>query len=215
MDNYWKPGDSAVLRGVFNARVWAAQAVRVVKDTPTETVLLLVPGAECAFPEGYFRWGHGDFSHGTRWSDSLGGAWQLRRTHWQTNRFLMLLEPGRYYATEYIWEAATGAFRGYYVNFQLPFRRTRLGFDTLDLDLDLVVDSSQSWELKDTEDYDAGLQSGGIEPAWSAAIAQAQPAIIAAIEARQYPFDGAWLNWRPPAEWQPPTLPAEWQTAAL
>jgi hypothetical protein len=37
------------------------------------------------------------------------------------------------------WEGAARAFGAWYVNLQEPFRRSRLGFDTQDLELDVVV----------------------------------------------------------------------------
>ena len=41
---------------------------------------------------------------------------------------------------------------GWYVNLQLPFRRTELGFETMDLVLDLIVDPDGSWRWKEDED---------------------------------------------------------------
>ena len=56
MKNCREAGESCVLRGIVNNQVWLAQSVIVVKDGPEETVLVLLPGAHCAFPEGYWLW---------------------------------------------------------------------------------------------------------------------------------------------------------------
>ena len=36
---------------------------------------------------------------------------------------------------------------------------------------------------------------------------------IALIEGRRFPFDGSYLDWRPPEGWGIPTLPAGWDLA--
>ena len=70
MHKIWKPGEQVVLRGIVSQRVWSARSVIVVRDDPDETILALLPGAECAYPEGYFYWKHGDYSKGTRWQEA-------------------------------------------------------------------------------------------------------------------------------------------------
>jgi hypothetical protein len=211
LTHFWKPGQSVALRGIVGGRTWFAQSVIVVKDTIEESALLLLPGAQCAGPEGYFRRKAGDYSLGTRWQEAKRGAWTLRAFAWQTNRFLILLEPDQYYATFYIWNHSTDDFQCYYVNFQLPYQRSECGFDTFDLDLDLVIEASLDWRWKDEAVYQDAIREGGVQPNWMNGIAQAQERVLAAIGNRQYPFDGTWLQWRPDPTWQPSSLPAGWQ----
>ncbi len=137
--NLWNKGDNVLLRGVYNHRPAYAQSLRVVKDTPKETALLIWPGAECAAPAGYIHLGHAAWD---RWAETLTNTWQLEKYLWRANRFLVLLEPEKFYSTIYTWNAASNRFVGYYINFQIPFRRTPLGFDTFDLDLDLLIEAS-------------------------------------------------------------------------
>ena len=207
----WKPGDRTVLRHVVNGRTWNVHSVIVVKDTLAETALLELPGAQCAYPEGHFRWKHGDYSQGTRWHAAKSGDWTLRLSAWHTNRLLMLMEPDTYYATCYIWHHKTDEFQSYYVNFQLPYRRTDWGFDTLDLDLDLVVDPAFIWHWKDEDVYREAIREGVIQQTWIDGVAQAQDEVLVRIQKRHYPFDGSWLQWRPDAAWQPSPLPDGWQ----
>lgn len=92
MNKYWTVGDNCVLRGTVNNQVWMAKSVIVVKDDPEETVLLLIPGAQCAFPEGYWRRKKNrDYSQGTRWQEAKREHILLREFTWQTNRILMFL----------------------------------------------------------------------------------------------------------------------------
>ena len=207
----WNPGDSVALRGIVNGRLWLAQSVVVVKDTDEETLLLLTPGAQCAYPDGWWRWKHGDYSQGTRWHDVNSNTWTLREFAWQTNRLLMVLEPLKYYSTFYFWDHATNRFLCYYINFQLPYQRSHCGFDTLDLELDLVVDPAFTWKWKDEDIYHEGIRAGCIQQHWVEAIDRAQQEVFARLQARCYPLDGAWIDWRPNPAWNPPVLPTGWQ----
>jgi len=207
--NYWNEGATILLRGVYNRRAVYVQSVRVIKDRPEETALLIWPGTECMVPDGYIRHGH-DASKWDRWQETLTNTIQLEKLIWHTNRFLILLEPEKFYSTIYIWEAASDQFVCYYINFQLPIQRTCLGFDTLDLDLDLEIDASHDWHWKDVDDYERGICKGGIQLEWVKNIEQAQKEVFARIEKRAYPLDASWLNWRPDPAWLAPCLPEDW-----
>jgi hypothetical protein len=206
--NLWNEGDTVLLRGVYNGNPTYAQSMRVIKDTPEETALLIWPGAECAAPNGYIH--HAHDSHWNRWAETLSNALQLEKFIWHTNRFLILLEPEKFYCTIYIWEAASDKFMCYYINFQLPFRRTRLGFDTLDLDLDMVIQVSFEWEWKDLDEYQNGIRAGGIQSDWVREIDHAKKEVFTRLEKRLYPLNASWLNWRPNPKWVAPALPENW-----
>jgi protein associated with RNAse G/E len=211
MDHFWASGESCILRGIVNHQVWLGQSVIVVKDSPKETVLLLLPGAECAFPEGYWRWRlNKDVSHGTRWQEAKSEHIALRKFNWHTNRILIFLEPEKYYACYLFWKHASDEFRCYYINFQLPYRRSQCGFDTLDLDLDIVIDSHYHWEWKDKADYQEGIKEGGILAEWVEGIEQSKEEVINKINQRSHPLDGTWVGWQPDPDWIPPKLPEKW-----
>jgi len=208
----WQTGSPVVLRGMFQEKVWTAQSVYVLRDSPSEVVLVQLPGAQCIMPEGYWFWKSGDLSKGTRWDEMLSLNWKLQMYNWHTNRFLMILEPDAYFATYYIWDHATNVFQCYYINFQLPFKRTPLGFDTLDLALDIVVNPNYSWYLKDEMSYQEGVHRGGIEKPWVEEIESAKTDIFKRINRRLYPLDGSWFSWNAGPSWIPPSLPDGWDT---
>jgi protein associated with RNAse G/E len=212
VSKYWAVGDNCVLRGIVNNQVWMAKSVIVVKDQPEETVLLLIPGAQCAFPEGYWRWKKNrDLSQGTRWQEARREHILLREFAWQTNRILMFLEPEKYYSCSLFWDHDSDQFGCYYVNYQLPFQRSHCGFDTLDLDLDIVIDPEYHWKWKDEDDYRAGIREGSILDEWVNGIEKSQAEVFDRINTRAYPLDGSWLQWRPIPTWLPPMLPENWQ----
>jgi hypothetical protein len=205
-----RSGEMVVLRGVYKQWVCYAQSARVIKDMPKETVLLVEPGAECAAPAGYIHKRHGDGASWNRWQETLNNSLNMEKYIWHANRFLILLEPQKYFSTIYIWEQASEEFLCYYINFQTPFTRSPWGFDTLDLDLDILVDLDNKWEWKDRDDYQNGIQSGGITPEYVREIERAQKEVFSRIEDRLYPLDGTWLEWRPDPNWPKTKLPIDW-----
>ena len=202
----WKPGDIVAWRGIYRERVWHAQTTITVKDTPEEIVLVLLPSTECIAPEGYLD---GKDSNKRRWN-FIDKDWEIEQYLWRTNRLLLLLEPKKYYSIMHFWDNASNEFLCYYVNFQLPFKRSQNAVDTLDLDLDIIIRPDLSFEWKDEDDYQKAIDHGVIFPEWARGIEEAKQEIFDKLEKRQYPFDGQWLNWMPDPNWSPSKLPANW-----
>ncbi len=200
----WQPGQLLLWRGVFRGQVWQAQTVVVVKDTPHETVVALLPGTECMIEENYAA---GSGVH--RW-DFKEKPWRLIKRPWRTNRLLFLVEPGKYYSTVLFWNHESNQFLFYYINFQLPFQRAKNGIDTLDLDLDLVIQPDFSHRWKDEVEYRTAIEQEVILPEWAQGVEAAKSEILARLEKRAYPLDGSWLDWLPDRTWSPPTLPENW-----
>ncbi|HEY2982302.1 MAG TPA: DUF402 domain-containing protein [Anaerolineales bacterium] len=157
-------------------------------------------------PEGY---ADGKANGKRRWV-FRDKPWKLEQYIWHTNRLLCVLEPDKYYSTMYFWNAESNEFLCYYVNFQLPFRRSLSGIDTLDLELDLVIQPDLSYEWKDQDDYERAIQGGVIPDEWRRGVALASQEVLRKIEQREYPLDGAWLGWTPDASWSAPKLPRGW-----
>lgn len=202
----WNPGEAVAWRGIFRSHVWHAVSSFAVDDSADALILAVLPGAECYAQEDY---ADGNKNGKRRW-DFKAADWQLKRTTWHTNRFLSITEPDKYYSTLLFWKHDTDEFLGYYVNFQLPFKRAHCGIDSLDLDLDLVIRPDLSFYWKDVEDYQRAIAHGLITPEWMQSIEESKPEIFEKLEKRQYPFDGTWLDWRPDPTWAPPSLPENW-----
>jgi predicted RNA-binding protein associated with RNAse of E/G family len=137
--------------------------------------------------------------------------WDLRVFEWHTNRLLIHMVPGDYYATYLIWDDASDEFKDYYINFQTPFQRSPIGFDTLDLELDIVINPDFSWSYKDEDNYFLGLREGCITESQNSAVENAKNDIFAMIDGRHYPLDGSLVDWCPDPTWKPARLPAEWK----
>ncbi len=202
----WEPGDIIAWRGIYRECIWHVQPTILVKDSPEEIALTLLPGTECIAEENY---PHGKKNGKRRWY-FMNEDWQLAKYTWQANRLLLLFEPEKYYSTILFWNHESNEFLCYYINFQLPFRRNDCAVDTLDLDLDLIIRPDFTYEWKDEDDYQKAIEHGLISAKWIQGIEEAKPEIFNRLEKRQYPFDGSWLDWKPDPSWSPPTLPENW-----
>jgi len=202
----WQPGEMIAWRGIDRGRIWHLQPTILVKDSPDEIVLALLPGTECMAEESYPQ---GKKNGRRRW-DFINRDWHLAKYTWKTNRLLLLFEPEKYYSTVLFWNDSSHEFLCYYINFQLPFKRHDCALDTLDLDLDIVIHPDFTYEWKDVDDYQKAISHGIILPEWVQEIDVATSEIMDRLEKRRYPFDGSSLNWRPAESWLPPKLPANW-----
>ena len=202
----WAVGDVIAWRGIYRQRIWHCQPTILVKDSPEEIVLTLLPGTECLAEETY---PNGKKKGNRRWY-FIKDDWQIAKYTWQTNRLLLIFEPAKYYSTILFWNQESNDFLCYYINFQLPFERNDCAVDTLDLDLDLIIHPDFSYEWKDVDDYQTAIEHGIIPPEWIKCIEDSRPEIFYKLEKRQYPFDGSWLNWMPDPSWPPPKLPENW-----
>ncbi len=108
------------------------------------------------------------------------------------------------------WEGPERAFAGWYLNIQEPFRRTPIGFDTQDLELDIVVSPDGSWEFKDEEELDPWIARGRWTAEEIAAIRAEGARLGAELDAGRYWWDTAWAEWEPDPSWPAPTLPPGW-----
>jgi len=202
----WKPGDVVAWRGIFRGRIWHVQPTIVVKDSPSEIAVTLLPGTECMADENY----PAAKKNGKRRWDFKEQDWKLRKYIWRTNRLLLLFEPEKFYSTILFWNHASHEFLCYYINFQQPFERGGSSIDTLDLDLDLIIRPDFSTQWKDEDDYQKAMEHEIIPAEWIQGIENARPEIFERLEKRRYPYDGSWLDWMPDPKWEPPKLPEDW-----
>lgn len=126
---------------MYRKRIWHTIPTLVVREAPQELVTATFPGAKCMLEENYAP-GRKDSQR--RW-DFKDQDWALKEFAWHTNRVLMITEPEKYYSILLFWNHVRNEFLGYYVNFQLPFKRSHCGIDSLDLDLDIDVEPDPGW----------------------------------------------------------------------
>ena len=97
------------------------------------------------------------------------------------------------------------------MNFEEPFRRTPIGFDTNDHTLDILVAPDFAWSWKDRDDFEALVASGHFSEEFGDELRASGERAVQAIESRAAPFSDGWETWMPPAEWPVPKLHPRWR----
>jgi predicted RNA-binding protein associated with RNAse of E/G family len=117
--------------------------------------------------------------------------------------------PGQAHSVWLTWQP-DGAFVGYYVNLEEPFRRTAIGFDTNDHTLDIVVTPDLRWSWKDQQLLEEQARRGDYSAELIDEIREEAAAVIGTIEAKGAPFSDGWEKWKPDPGWPTPHLAPNW-----
>jgi hypothetical protein len=189
-----RPGEPIVRREVWRGRIIGAWAGLVVQDADDLLVVWMPAGSPLAMTDDFFGAPH-PWSGRDRWSGP--GVLQLQR-------------PGDPYA---VFHGEGADFRGWYVNFQEPFRRTALGFDTMDNVLDIVIAPDGSWRWKDEEELELWRARGRFTQAEVDAIRADGIRVAAELDAGRRWWSDEWAVWEPDLSWPVPELPPGWEEA--
>jgi hypothetical protein len=197
------PGEAVVLREVWRGRIWTGRPVTVVADGEDGLMFFVPVGARGFVPHTL------DGAPLHAFVDVEGDAWEVCPTTWTETNVLSFAEEGRPHATLAFWDAAW-AFRGWYVNLQTPLRRTAIGFDYLDQELDAWIERDGSWGWKDEDELERSVAAGIWTPAEAERFRREGEHAVERVLERRPPFDRDWSWWRPDPAWQIPELPPGW-----
>ena len=183
----WSNGDVVAVRELWKGRVWKARPWIVVRDEPGELVLWIPRSAPTRIPEG---------------SGIPRDEWVLRDGVFSRSA-LRISRPGRFHSI-LLFRGETGL--EWYVNLERPLRRTRVGFDYLDRELDLLARPDGTWEWLDEDEFAAAQELGVIDSVEAAEMREEAERVLAA-----WPFPTGWEDWRPDPARQLPALPDGWE----
>jgi hypothetical protein len=141
--------------------------------------------------------------------------WQLAsHTHWTGHGKLELLWAGVAHAVCVFWRGPRREFSGWYFNLQDAPRRTAIGVDTGDHELDIWWPAgAPRWQWKDVEKFAA---AGPVRyPGRMATIQAEGDRIGAALDAGSRWWDESWAHWSPDPGWAVPQLPDGWADVPL
>ena len=123
----------------------------------------------------------------------------------------MLRRPGDPYSIWVFWQGEKREFECWHVNLEQPYRRSAIGIDSLDHDLDLWSGDGVTWHLKDEEGVKQCVADGRFDEPDAERI-WADAAAFQADYARDGPWwDPGWAEWEPPADLVTPSLPDGWE----
>ena len=182
----WSSGDVVVLRELWKGRVWKARPWIVVQDEPDELVCWIPRGSPTKIPAG---------------SGIPRDDWELEDGVF-TRPGIRIARPGALHST-ILFKGETGL--EWYVNLERPLRRSRLGFDYLDRELDLLVRRDGTWEWLDENEFAQAQTVGVIAPEEAEAIREEGERVLS-----EWPFPTGWEDWQPDPSWPVPALPNGW-----
>ncbi len=195
MTDHWQPGEVVVLRYLrrVDGLPGSAWPLRIIEDSEDLVALFLARGTKYVI---------------TR---RVKGEYYQANDVWRRDT-LRLMFPERPYSVWFFWEhdGASRSFGAYYLNMEEPFRRSSIGFDTNDHALDIVVGPDFAWRMKDEEDFESLVLSGGYSEEFAAQVRADAQGAIDLIETRGSPFCDGWEDWEPDASWPVPELPPDW-----
>ena len=119
----------------------------------------------------------------------------------------MLQRPGDDYALWVFWEGPERHLDSWYINLQEPFRRSERGYDTQDLELDIVVMPDLSWQLKDDDVLEERVREGRYTVEQIHEAREQARRLTALIDAGDLWWSEAWAAWEPDPNWPMPGFP--------
>jgi hypothetical protein len=195
----WRRGQIVVRREIWRGSPWLAAPVVVVEDAPDLLATYLPEAARFAFPKS---------------ADGRPHPWSGRGA-WEGHGVLMLQRPGEAYAVWHFWEGPDRRFSGWYVNLQEPFRRTSIGYDTQDLELDVWIPTGEPWRFKDEEKLDERVADGRYTAEQVAATRTLGKAIGAMLDRGERWWEESWVSFAPDPAWRAPVFPEGWEKAPV
>jgi len=194
----FEPGETIALRQMWDGRIWAARPATVVEDAPEQTMLLAPRGIRWMAP----------FHDGKRLKIPQA-EFELVPQRYEEAHVLSFSWPDTWYAVllflQEDWEPWS-----WYVNLEEPLRRTATGFDTVDHELDVIIELDGSWRWKDEDDLAEAIRRGLIPAEDEPRMRTDGERAVRRILDRDPPFDRDWTTWRPDPSWQVPILPEGW-----
>lgn len=201
----WQSGAHVLWRSRPQGQVGYVIPCTVVADTPQVTVLFQATGSVCKR-----RVGQRGGPHGRNLLVSDGST-SHEDVVWPGPPTLRLHPWGSTYSIIRSWNSAHACAEGWYVNLEAAWRRTRLGFDSQDLTLDITVAADlSSWAWKDEDELEWSVEAGKYSAEEAALIREEGLRVIEALETRSWPFSADWSQWCPDPEWEIPILPTDW-----
>ena len=198
-------GETIVVRDIVDDVVLFAWPLRVVGDDRRGLLAAQVPGSVGKVTRGY------PSEPAALLEQLLSGRPVLDDLMWSRTLTLGVYQPEQWWSTRLMWDAGSGDFICYYVDFLRPIARQGRSLDKLDLGLDLVALSDGTWSWKDEDHLPLVRAAGWLDSAAEHQLDQARQEVVAAVEGRAFPFDSSLLDLRP-SPTDPPQLPTDWNT---
>ena len=204
---HFKPGQTILLREIWQNRVWSARPGIVVQDTPELMVFYIPAGTGTNWKRAVALDGTPATIENRLWS-----GWLLEDVELLGFDLLRMTIPGANYSVLIFWNTEDGAQQRWYINLEKPLQRTALGFDYIDQLLDIIATPDlTSWHWEDEDELKQAISLGFISSARADSLRSEGEKVIAWLQSGKSPFNG-WEKWRSDPSWAVPVLPKGWDT---
>jgi predicted RNA-binding protein associated with RNAse of E/G family len=209
----WSPGDVVVHQETWRGRLWAARPLVVLEDDGEQALLWMPHGAVRKVPAGLGIDPGNPRSRKDRMIEALAGdGWRHVDHAWELST-VVSVRRGDWFGVWTSWLPG-GEHFGYYVNLQMPMRRTALGFESMDLMLDVIATPDLRWEWKDEDEFAGLVELGMYDAELAATVRREADRAVGMLESRTGPFDGRLTAARPEQDGPLPVLPPGWDRPA-
>jgi hypothetical protein len=184
---------------MWRDRIWKALPAVVVEDADDQRMLFIPNGIRWFAP-----------SRDGRILRLPEGLWELVERTGTNGPILSFAWPDVPHAVLLFFHP-DWAMRNWYVNLERPLDRTKLGFDTEDRVLDVVVAPDlSSFQWKDEDELEEAVGRGLFTAEQAEGFRSEGERALRRVLNRQPPFDRDWSTWRPDPSWPIPELPPGW-----
>jgi hypothetical protein len=202
----WSRGDIVVVRyGRENRdgpRFTGGLPLYVLDDSDERVVGYLAEGTETAAPALADGRGLRDVPLAERWAHARVSVPRA----WQRSDLVMIFPKGRRYSLWVFHER--GVHVGWYVNLEAAHVFGESTISTSDGVLDIWVPAdSREPVWKDEDEFAMAIEVGRLTAVEAAALRAEGERVIA-----ERPWPTGWESWKPPADWQRPHLPEDWNS---
>lgn len=195
-----QPGDTVVLREVWDGRVWYARPAVVVQDEPNLQIFHVPTNVRCKHPV-----------------DPDGTPLRLYADRWDLvdedrgdTSILSFAFPDTPYAVMLGYDP-DGVLLEHYINLQSPLERSPAGFDTVEHLLDVTIPPDRSsWSWKDEDELGEAVELGLFTEHDAVWFHHWGERAVEHVLLQEPPFDRDWTAWRPDPAWDTPELPETW-----
>jgi hypothetical protein len=198
----FKPGQTVLIREIWQGKVWTARPMVLVQDTVEMLALYWVPGTlwkRCRNHQG------GEVTAFDRKIQN----WELHDAIWEGEGTLRLSVPGAKYSV-LIFRNTDKTVSNWYINLEYPLTRTDRGFDYMDQILDIIVEPDlKTWYWKDEDEFQEAQELGLISPQEARALRAEGEKALKLLQSGKSIFNG-WEHWKPDPSWKVPVLPDGW-----
>ena len=199
----FQPMQTVLVREIWQGQVWTARPMILVQDADL-IVLYWVPGTSWMRARSHQD---GEVSV----VDRKMHNWKLHNDIWRGAGALRLSIPGAKYSV-LIFCNVDGTLSNWYINLEYPLKRTKHGFDYIDMILDIIIESDlKTWRWKDEEEFQDAQNLGLISPKEAKMFRTEGLKALKLLQSAKSGFNG-WEHWKPDPSWKIPILPEGWDT---